>query len=315
MNHEGVNVVAVVATYQRDECLDRLIGALNKQKIPLRALVVADNADSGGTRNLVLKQTNLSTEYIALPQNPGCGAGLAAAMRRAHEFWGEDLYFFVCDDDAVPEPDALDKLLRVLREDGALAVAPMLVGAKGLRDGGPEVCDAKLHAELKKLRRPDEVRQYLQGQHPEFIWCRGPSMLLSPDAVARYGFHRGDMWMLGEDIEYSMRLSYHGKCLFVPEATVHHLPPASSEVRLDDTRHQVKFLAMLQNLAFMGAHLSHTRKCLFYLPGHIFRYLRTFRNRQSLTFLVRALWNGMFGSEPAGLESGIKLRRKLWSEI
>lgn len=61
--------------------------------------------------------------------------------------------------------------------------------------------------------------------------------------------------MLGEDIEFSMRLSSKGLCAFVPEAVAHHLPPGGSGVE-GETRLLMKFSAMVQNLAFYGRVLA-----------------------------------------------------------
>ncbi|MEM6885600.1 MAG: glycosyltransferase [Verrucomicrobiota bacterium] len=297
-------IVVLVATYQRDDFLSRLFGSLENQTQSIYAVVVSDNAASESTRTLVCRQYRFETKYLALPENPGCGSGLAHAMRKACELWGSDLIFLIFDDDAVPEKDAVSLLYEGMKDEEALLVAPMLVKKDGSRDGGPELKSFSLNRMLKSNTSPVDARRLLSGMHPEFIWCKGPAMMVSHQAVKMCGMHREDMWMLGEDIEYSMRLSAAGRCVFVPEATVHHLPPPPRTDEGGHRKHMIKFLAMVQNLAFMGVCLAHARKCLTYLPSHILRYLITFRSFYDWGYLVRALWNGAVRHEPAGKPSG-----------
>ena len=101
---------AVIVTYNRKAMLQRCLRALCTQTAGVPELWVIDNASTDGTAELVA-QLNLPTmHYYNTGKNLGGAGGFACGIQQAACSGAE--YLWIMDDDCLPEPDALQPLLR-----------------------------------------------------------------------------------------------------------------------------------------------------------------------------------------------------------
>ena len=105
-NEKKSNIAAVVVTYNRLELLRQCVEALRTQTSSCDILIV-DNASTDGTDQWLASQPDL--HYRNTGSNLGGAGGFNFGMRWAVEA-GYD-YVWVMDDDTLPQPDALEKLL------------------------------------------------------------------------------------------------------------------------------------------------------------------------------------------------------------
>ena len=107
-------VAAIVPTFNRKALLVQCLQALLAQSQPLWRIVVMDNASTDGTED-VLREVGLLANpiihYARLPENIGGAGGSAHGMQLALAAGAE--WFWLLDDDAMAEPDALAALLAV----------------------------------------------------------------------------------------------------------------------------------------------------------------------------------------------------------
>lgn len=106
------SVAALVVTYNRRELLARCLDAVLVQTRPVDRIIIVDNCSADGTQEYLGKKGYLSNslvEYLRLTENMGAGGGFHAGMRVAYEH-GHD-WIWTLDDDGVPLPDNLSKLL------------------------------------------------------------------------------------------------------------------------------------------------------------------------------------------------------------
>ena len=106
-DHDGV--VAVVVAYNRRELLLEAVDAIFAQTVVPDAVVVVDNASDDGSAEAVAAR-HPSAEVVRLERNTGGAGGftvgLAVAMARPDARW-----VWLMDDDTVPNPTALERLL------------------------------------------------------------------------------------------------------------------------------------------------------------------------------------------------------------
>lgn len=95
-------------------------------------VVVVDNKPDGENVRLLAEQ--FDAYYVALPDNPGYGAGMnagVAALRKACPQWSFDAFFF-CNPDVKFLGPVVNKLAHVLDEDPALgSIGPRLLNEDG----------------------------------------------------------------------------------------------------------------------------------------------------------------------------------------
>ena len=107
-------ISAIVVTFNRKALLVQCLQALLAQSAPLWRIVVIDNASTDGTET-ALRQAGLLDQpiihYTRLPENIGGAGGFAHGMQLAFQAGAE--WFWLMDDDAMAERDALAALLAV----------------------------------------------------------------------------------------------------------------------------------------------------------------------------------------------------------
>ncbi|MBJ7326728.1 MAG: glycosyltransferase family 2 protein [Chthoniobacterales bacterium] len=299
-------VAAVVATFRRDRELDRLFGCLAASEVPVASVCLADNASAESTRQLC---TSRGARWLPQSTNSGPGAAWNAALSSALEDPGIT-HLLVLDDDVTPPPQTLGRLLEALEVSRAGAAAPLLFDARNELWAFPEPREKSLRAAIRRVHTPEECLSALGVDPHPFCWATGACMLYRREVFAQGERFRDDFWMLGEDLEFSMRAAAVRGGVFTARATVPHLPPPQ-DPRSAATGHREKFLALLQNISFLAFHSPHSAHLRAYLPGNFRRYLRTEGFTPGTVWDGwRAFWHGAVAREPAGAASGVQIRAR-----
>jgi len=298
-------VVAVVVTWRRERELERLLASMAQSSVPFQGCVVMDHA--GTVPGEISARFPFPIRRVQDLSNRGPGAGWANGARIAREVFGEtDLLYL--DDDVVLPPDALEILLR--EKHGASAICPLLENDRGELWGFPEPVSKIDRRKIRQARTPADALALLgPGPHP-FCWATGACLLV--DAAAAGARHRKDFWMLGEDLEFSMRLAGAGRGVFTCRVAIPHLPPEQTDreaARKSDYR---KFCSLLQNLSYLAFHSPHSRHLWWYLPGNFRRFFRTHGwGFSCLRDAATCLLQGALFGHPAGTASGAALRERM----
>ena len=301
-----MRVVTVTATYRRPVELQRLLDSLRKSKVALHGVVITDNADDPTTRTLVEKNGG---HYVAAPGNIGCGGGLALAEGAALTAFPDLTHVWVLDDDVVIEPDTLGALLDAMMAEGAGSACPQAADVRGGLNWFPGLLDRTKFNILRHAATPEAFLKE-SGPEPErFSWATGVALLVTRATLEKAGIHRGDFWVRGEDLDFSLRCTQAAPGIYVPTARVAHLPPGGGLV-VDDFAERMKHAAMLQNAAFLSAHTAHGRRLIRHVPGNSFRHIRRF-GLGAMSDVIRATWLGAIRSLPAGAPGGGDFRARL----
>jgi GT2 family glycosyltransferase len=108
------SIASVTVAYNGAAVLRRHLDSLRKQTRKLDEIVVVDNGSTDDTTNLIM------TEYRGVTvldqrENKGVGGGLASGLSYA-ALNGKHDWVWLFDQDSVPEPDALERLLGAFQQ-------------------------------------------------------------------------------------------------------------------------------------------------------------------------------------------------------
>lgn len=192
--------------------------ALFEQTHHLARIYVVDNASSDGTSEWVEKiaaEAPVPISQIRLPENGGGAAGFAAGIAAARE--DEIDWLWLMDDDAAPQPDALESLVNSppAQEQTTACVAPKVIYASGGLDSNQR---GHFHRRLRSL--PES--SYVPGQYPTLGYMSFVGTLLRAAAARAIDLPRADFFVWGDDVEYSLRLRRVGEIRLVSESVMVH---------------------------------------------------------------------------------------------
>ena len=122
------SVTACIVTFNRQRDLMRCVNAVLSQSMPVRALLVIDNASSDGTVeslismfdpgcltkylscNTLMQLRDSNVFLLRMSENTGGAGGFHAALKYAEEFLCSD-YYWLMDDDGYPSQECLSHLI------------------------------------------------------------------------------------------------------------------------------------------------------------------------------------------------------------
>lgn len=306
-----VQVGVVTATYRRPVELAALLASLATERPALAGVCVVDNAASPETATIAAAAP-VPVRVVTPESNLGCGGGVAVGLRHA---LGDPAitHAWIFDDDAQATPGALAALLAGLDEANADAAVPLVSDAAGRLGWFPGPLPQPAWDTVRREGLTPAAFRARCGLTPlPWTWAPWPSLLVTRRAIETVGLPRDDYWFQGEDLEWTLRLSAHVRCVLVPAAECCHLPPSAPDHR---ERSCLKQASMLQNNLYTATRLRHGRRALRHAPGNLLRFLRAQRfSWGALTLAARAHWLGAVRGLPAGQAGGDTFRRA-WQQL
>ena len=211
-------VAAVVVTYNRLELLRQCVDALRAQTTACDILIV-DNASTDGTAQWLASQPDL--HYRNTGSNLGGAGGFNHGMRWAVEA-GYD-YVWVMDDDTLPMPDALEKLMEA---DRILEGCYGWLGSVALWTDGNR---CRMNLQRKTPYR--EIEESDQTLVPS-VMASFVSLFLKRSTVAAFGLPISEFVIWSDDWEYTRRISMKTKCYTIQDSQVIHAMKSNGVVNI-----------------------------------------------------------------------------------
>lgn len=209
-------ICAVVATFNRKAVLTECLTALLSQSRPLDEIILIDNASTDGTEEFIKAEFSQVT-YVKLSENIGSAGGFGEGLKLAYEK-GHDWIWFM-DNDAVAQPDALEKLAG----SPAMLVDKVYAVASAVLDGDGRIL--RWHRNLFDSRTlketPVDAARY-KDDYFEVDTAGWTGLLVSRRAVKEVGLPLKDLFIYHDDFEYSLRMRRKGIILTVPVSKVIH---------------------------------------------------------------------------------------------
>ncbi|WCT71895.1 glycosyltransferase family 2 protein [Sphingomonas naphthae] len=260
------NICAVVLTFNRKDLLEECLAAILAQTRACTRVLVVDNASTDGTFEMLEDRWAGRVEVHRLPVNIGAAGGFNRGMRLGH-LSGAD-FLWVMDDDVIPEPDALEKLVEARASLAERAIDPPFLlsvarSPKGIVTNTPDIDRAR--NALSYADWPALLGEGLVAvQRATFV-----SILLPRATLDRFGLPIADMFIWGEDTEFTVRVTRQQPGYIVGRSAVTH-------VRQLDGRLDIRTET---NPARIGYHHHYIRNQIY-----------TFRTYYSRRSTMRLVW-------------------------
>lgn len=215
----------VIVSWNSANHLPRCLDCLSQQTFQDFEVIVVDNGSlDGGTNGLEQQYPQLALRIERLPSNLGFALANNRGARIACGNW-----LALLNADAFPEPNWLENMLQAAKQYPGFS----FFSSRQIQANQPDLLDGsgdEYHISGLAWRRfynyPAE--KYGFKEEDVFSAC-GAAALYSRDDFLSVGGFDERYFSYFEDVDLSFRLRLAGKrCLYVPQAVVHHIGSASS---------------------------------------------------------------------------------------
>jgi rhamnopyranosyl-N-acetylglucosaminyl-diphospho-decaprenol beta-1,3/1,4-galactofuranosyltransferase len=285
-------VAAVVVTWNRCQLLAEALSALQRQTVPVDALVVVDNASDDGTQEL-LSTRFPDVEVVRVAHNLGGAGGFALGLERVLASTYD--WIWLLDDDTVATPAALQALLSAAGD--YRAGRPVLLASRVVWTDGrdhplntPRPKPGALGAERESARAVGCV----PIRSASFV-----SVLVDTEAVRQRGLPMADYFLWNDDFEFTTRLIRGRRALYCPSSVVVHKTATFGSTESDPGD---RFFFEVRNKmwVFSRSHGLNPAEKVLYGGSTLWRWVRTLSRSRNRPTLWRALGRGL----AAGVRSG-----------
>ncbi|MDR3606020.1 MAG: glycosyltransferase family 2 protein [Oligoflexia bacterium] len=217
-----MKVCAVIVTYNREKLLLECLDALARQTVPVKQVVLIDNASTDGTAQAI--QAVLASSrypfkliYQRLAVNTGGAGGFYEGVKRATLAGEFSDWLWLMDDDAEPSPTCLEKLLAApgLEQYGFLA--PRIIHKESGRE---EAYHQKIKMDLFRIKEIQKPAGLMATSLEANAFV---GVLINTKAVAKVGLPDPSYFIWFDDADYTYRISRFFKPgVFVSDAVIFH---------------------------------------------------------------------------------------------
>lgn len=220
MSNKIEKVVVVTVTFNDVDFLLREIRFLKKQTYKIYRIVIVDNNSNEQCKEKLRNIKNDDNiDIIWLDNNIGGAGGFQKGMEYAYKKYNSDWYWLM-DADAYPQEDCLEKLLEYKDLTNNIGyLAPLIMGddLKKYQLYHHKRLSAFLEKDLYIYNESDEIQDTTPIEADAFV---GP--LISRKAVAELGFPKGELFIYGDDLEYTYRISRKFNSYLIKSAVINH---------------------------------------------------------------------------------------------
>jgi GT2 family glycosyltransferase len=218
-------VSIVVVSWNSAALLPKCLDSLARQTFPDFEVILIDNGSSdGGIDGLEQKYPQLALQVERLAANQGFAKANNLGARKARGRW-----LALLNTDAFPEPDWLEKILEAagrFPEFSFFSSQQIQLNQPDLLDGAGD----EYHVSGLAWRRFYNYKAQKYGLREEEVFgaCGAAAVFSRQDFIRAGGFDE-DFFSYFEDVDLGFRLRLAGgRCLYVPQAVVHHVGSAST---------------------------------------------------------------------------------------
>lgn len=223
----NMNVAVVLVTFNRLKSLKKALEKYERQTRKPKYILVVDNASQDGTAEFLQEWKNenikgISKNVVFSHKNLGGSGGFALGIKEASSFDCE--FLFLADDDAMAEPDMLEKLNKgyvTLLNAGKTNISAFCTAIYNF-DKHEYLHRCKVKKGLfgiKFFGIPEKYynRQFFQVDILTFVGA-----CISKSAIKVIGNVKTDYFIYYDDSDYSMRLNQVGDIYCIPASVMHH---------------------------------------------------------------------------------------------
>lgn len=244
-------IIVVIVTYNRLTLLIECIQALQKQSVQSNKIIIINNASTDGTKEYLEKECNSSLFLIKnLDDNIGGAGGFSEGIKIATAE-GAD-WIWVMDDDTIPNPDSLEKLLDETNENTGFVCSKVV-----WTDGMEHIMNIP---NFRDKEGQDKATRLVSSA--SFV-----SLLINAKVVKKIGLPYRDFFIWGDDSEYTKRISEKGyECKYVRNSVVLHKTAANYGPDISSAPYNTawKFYYNMRNTIFQNRN-KYSSEIVFYI--------------------------------------------------
>ncbi len=225
-----MRIACVIVTFNRLGYLKGAFQAVSNQSSSLDFIIIVDNNSTDGSVLWLseLAQTRNDVTVLLMDRNYGGAGGFHYGIKKAYES-GAD-WIWTMDDDCLPDPDALEKLVDcgIIGSQEAAHEVGFLASRVNWKNGSRH-----------KMNVPGSARDLTFG-HDRSPGCTRirygsfVSILINRNAVEQVGFPIKEFFINFDDLEFTRRITSAGFSGFhVESSKVSHLTLANVGLTLD----------------------------------------------------------------------------------
>lgn len=302
-------IYAVVLSYKRKDLLKRCLDGISAQTRPCDAIIVVDNASDDGTEQMLLESGVPNLKVYVLSRNTGASGGFSAGFRIAYQ-QGAD-FVWMMDDDVIPEPDALEKLIEAdqqlrARDKPSSFLVSMANTEDGLVTNVPRI-DERPNA-IAYENWPALLDLGVVPVRPAtFV-----SILVPRASLERHGLPIAAMFMWGDDTEFTLRISQDTPGYLVAASKVLHVRRVSGAIdihRETDPNRVALHRHLVRNDLFVARKYFRKRRVLGLLVsrlGLVARLLQRRQFRKARIVIDGLLESYRFSPEPEAADAPVE---------
>lgn len=244
----GPRVGVVTVAFRSNDVLPRLLESLDHASVEPLAIVVVDNYPGDGS--LADTQAHeVHATYVALPDNPGYGAGINVGVTflPASVEW-----VLICNPDLELAPASIDALLATAESDARIAsIGPAILNTDGSVYPSarrvPSLRTGVGHALFANVWQANPWTKSYKQDSPEALerrdagWLSGSCLLVRRSAFTEIGGFDDGYFMYFEDVDLGYRFGKAGwRNVFEPSAQAVHIgghSTAGSSARMVRAHH------------------------------------------------------------------------------
>ena len=223
-NKNSSHIVAIVVTYNRKESLIKVINALLKQTIACD-IVIVDNASIDGTKEILDTLEDIDQQqihYIVLHENLGGSGGFSHGLKYGME--GNWQWFWLMDDDAIPESDTLENLIKYAKEPDSVYGS----AAINMVEQKQKLCWPAIINKNGQKHFVQFVDMLAEVEEVDMIPFLG--LYVHRQVVERVGYPDPGFFICADDKEYCERIKKHNAKLFLVKSSIINHPLALVEI-------------------------------------------------------------------------------------
>ncbi len=295
-------VCAIVVTYNRKSYLQTCIEALlNGSTRPTRIYIIDNNSDDGTEEHIktlfINELENRNIVYKRLNENTGGAGGFYEGLKIALEDQCCK-YFWLMDDDAEPDKEALKFLIDEIKKSGN---DKCLVSISTDKERNELAWGIGILLN-NRTRIFEFFRDIPDNQVLKAPWAPFLGFLISRKIVEHVGLPRREYFIWGDDVEYSSRIWKSGyEINYVKNSVIYH--PVLKKVKTsflgreivlintDDWKQYYGIRNDVYTLSRQKRFLSMVKRIIFYFLVWRVRGM----NFKTLHYYLKGLWHGLIG--------------------
>jgi len=271
------------------------LAALDTTDYPNRTTIVVDNASTDGSAQQAANVA--SAKVLFNTTNLGFTGGVNTGIRHAMAA-GAD-YIRLLNNDAVPRPDVLSKLVAAAEADPRIGlVSPVFHDPQ--QPDVPEVCLARFDPASRYATQTADpaVAQDWQDRHPDQVLLLGTALLIRRSLIEAIGVFDPSFFAYVEDVDYSLRSLAAGfRNVMVPDGVVLHAfkRPMSDPAGVPAYLHYFITRNYLLLWRKLSGPVLMRKAALWYLRQRVMQLVRMHGHRAAADALLAGLWDGIRG--------------------